>query len=73
VDYTWPSPGPDFVNSLPAEHLALLEELDIETAGSKTQNAGLVTGKQDEHMVTPPLDAVDEQIPLGTMPSNVAL
>lgn len=73
VDYTWPSPGPDFVNSLPAEHLALLEQLDIETAAFKNRNPDMVPRKQDEPMVTPPMDAVDRQIPLGTVPSNVAL
>ncbi|PYH43409.1 D-arabinose 1-dehydrogenase (NAD(P)(+)) ARA2 [Aspergillus saccharolyticus JOP 1030-1] len=40
VDYTWASPGSDFVNSLPADHLSSLEEAEEAAAkarlGAKT-------------------------------------
>ncbi|KAH8432600.1 D-arabinose 1-dehydrogenase (NAD(P)(+)) ARA2 [Aspergillus melleus] len=51
VDYTWLSPGPDFVNSLPAEHLAALEQED--------EQEQLITVPQDARertIMTPPLD-----------------
>ncbi|KAI9042253.1 D-arabinose 1-dehydrogenase (NAD(P)(+)) ARA2 [Aspergillus affinis] len=47
VDYTWLSPGPDFVNSLPAEHLAALEQEQQTTA---PQDA------RERAIMTPPLD-----------------
>ncbi|RAK99713.1 D-arabinose 1-dehydrogenase (NAD(P)(+)) ARA2 [Aspergillus ibericus CBS 121593] len=44
TDYVWDSPGPDFVNVLPADHLAALERDAPQVAAA------------DESMVTPPLD-----------------
>ncbi|KAL3433316.1 Aldo/keto reductase family-domain-containing protein [Aspergillus tetrazonus] len=56
VDYTWPSPGPDFVNTLPADHIAALNEQPE---------------KPDNNvMMTPPLDAQRElEIPADNVPS----
>ncbi|PYI10562.1 L-galactose dehydrogenase (L-GalDH) [Aspergillus sclerotiicarbonarius CBS 121057] len=50
TDYVWDSPSPDFVNVLPADHLAALEKDAPEAAAA-------------ESMITPPLDAVDRKIP----------
>lgn len=61
VDYTWNSPDPDFVNSLPSEHLTALEQ---ETTFS--QDA------RDDAMMTPPLDAVDTKSPANP-PSQITL
>jgi aryl-alcohol dehydrogenase-like predicted oxidoreductase len=64
VDYTWPSPGPGFVNTLPAEHVALCERLKTAPLEMEVEN--------DEPLITPPLDAVDTKIPV-TAPSDVTL
>ncbi|EAW11828.1 D-arabinose 1-dehydrogenase (NAD(P)(+)) ARA2 [Aspergillus clavatus NRRL 1] len=70
VDYSWPSPGTDFVNVLPAEHLAALEELESKAAGTQ-RDTETDTGKIDEPIVTPPLEATDRQVAMDTAPSSV--
>ncbi|KAL4746716.1 hypothetical protein BDW72DRAFT_29691 [Aspergillus terricola var. indicus] len=49
VDYTWPSPGPDFVNTLPADHIAALNEQP-----EKPDN--------NNALMTPPLDAQQREL-----------
>lgn len=66
VDYIWDSPGPGFVNTLLPEHLALKETMTKTTTLPEEK-------KNDEPMITPPLDAVDTKIPIVTAPSDVAL
>ncbi|KAI9924115.1 hypothetical protein MW887_007355 [Aspergillus wentii] len=61
VDFTWPSPGPDFVNSLSAEHMATLKAL----AGNSEDFE-----KGNGYIPTPPLDAVDGD---SAAPAEVAL
>ncbi|KAL4893367.1 Aldo/keto reductase family-domain-containing protein [Aspergillus ambiguus] len=68
VDYTWASPGPGFVNTLPPEHVALLTKTKL-GLGSEEREVSV----HDESMITPPLDAVDTKIPIDTAPSDVAL
>ncbi|KAL3477006.1 Aldo/keto reductase family-domain-containing protein [Aspergillus californicus] len=58
VDYTWASPGADFVNTLPAGHVTSLD--DKSTVGND--------GKADA-MMTPPLEAQDMDILVDTVPS----
>ncbi|KAI9374608.1 Aldo/keto reductase family-domain-containing protein [Aspergillus egyptiacus] len=64
VDYTWPSPGPDFVNTLPPGHLASLEEDETVPAqpGSETRKAV----SDHDAMMTPPLEAQDMKIPVDS-------
>ncbi|OJJ04303.1 hypothetical protein ASPVEDRAFT_73843 [Aspergillus versicolor CBS 583.65] len=66
VDYTWPSPGPDFVNTLPADHLASLNETTKSAAipGEPVQNDALA----QDAMMTPPLEAQELKIPVDTVP-----
>ncbi|KAE8349127.1 L-galactose dehydrogenase (L-GalDH) [Aspergillus coremiiformis] len=70
VDYVWPSPGTDFVNTLSAEHLALKRQ----GAGSApaVQEVDVATASE-QPMITPPLDAVDTKIPTDTTLSDVTL
>ncbi|PWY77196.1 putative L-galactose dehydrogenase (L-GalDH) [Aspergillus sclerotioniger CBS 115572] len=51
TDYVWDSPSPDFVNVLPADHLAALEKDPPEVAAAESS------------LISPPLDAVDRKIP----------
>ncbi|KAL4903803.1 hypothetical protein BDW74DRAFT_155442 [Aspergillus multicolor] len=61
VDYTWASPDPGFVNTLPAEHIAALNE----------EPAKAVVPDAEQAMMTPPLDAQEQEIeiPAGNVPS----
>ncbi|KAL5042351.1 hypothetical protein BDW71DRAFT_190226 [Aspergillus fruticulosus] len=58
VDYTWPSPGPDFVNTLPVEYIASLNEQPEKPDANPA-------------MMTPPLDAQQREIeiPADNVPS----
>ncbi|KAK1138974.1 hypothetical protein N8T08_001618 [Aspergillus melleus] len=51
VDYTWLSPGPDFVNSLPAEHLAALKQEQ-----EQEQQTTVPQDVRERAIMTPPLD-----------------
>lgn len=62
VDYVWPSPGTDFVNTLSAEHLAFKKELVQSTPAVQEKTDG--TAGNAQPMITPPLDAVDTKIPI---------
>lgn len=53
VDYTWPSPSSDFVNSLPADHVAMLQE----EAGLRPVDPSRADSRLDR----------GESMPLGTM------
>ena len=60
VDYAWPSPAPDFVNSLPANHAATLKREDELPGDSDCQvNSNIDSGTS---MITPPLEAVDQAL-----------
>ena len=60
VDYAWPSPAPDFVNSLPANHAATLKREDEFPGDSDCQvNSNNDSGTS---MITPPLEAVDQAL-----------
>lgn len=50
IDYVWASPPADFENSLPDEHIAALEKIEVEGDVSPTECPG-------DAMLTPPLDA----------------
>ncbi|OJJ58101.1 hypothetical protein ASPSYDRAFT_46097 [Aspergillus sydowii CBS 593.65] len=67
VDYTWPSPGPGFVNTLPADHLASLNDTpkSIGLPGQPVQNDAPARGA----MMTPPMEAQELKIPVDTVPS----
>ncbi|KAE8152537.1 putative L-galactose dehydrogenase (L-GalDH) [Aspergillus avenaceus] len=52
VDYVWPSPGPDFVNTLPDDHVAFKK--------------GLAVSGQDSEPITPPPETADPKIPVDT-------
>lgn len=67
VDYTWPSPDPGFVNTLPADHLASLNDT-TKSAGIPGQTVQNDVPTQDA-MMTPPLDAQESMIPVDTVPS----
>ncbi|KAJ5915474.1 hypothetical protein N7466_011407 [Penicillium verhagenii] len=56
VDYVWDSPGPDFQNYLPDEHIAALQRIVAEEAGGLKDVPG-VEPSGFEAMPTPPLDA----------------
>ncbi|KAF5855497.1 hypothetical protein ETB97_009105 [Aspergillus alliaceus] len=62
VDYVWPSPGTDFVNTLSTEHLAFKKELVQSTPAVQEKADG--TAGDAQPMITPPLDAVDTKIPI---------
>lgn len=57
VDYVWDSPGPDFQNYLPEEHVATLQKIVAEEAEGKDVSAIEPSGFEREAMLTPPLDA----------------
>lgn len=67
VDYTWPSPDPGFVNTLPADHLASLNDT-TKSAGIPGQTVQNDVPTQDA-MMTPPLEAQESMIPVDTVPS----
>jgi aryl-alcohol dehydrogenase-like predicted oxidoreductase len=69
VDFVWPSPGPGFVNTLPAEHLALKKELSEPIPAAQEKENIATSGE----MITPPLDAVDTKIHVDAAPSDVTL
>ena len=54
VDYTWSSPPPGFVNSLPVGHVEALKDAESELAP---------VDRADEAMITPPLEAADKNVP----------
>ncbi|KAF3398097.1 D-arabinose 1-dehydrogenase [Penicillium rolfsii] len=60
VDYVWASPPPGFKNTLSAEHLAGIRDIEDEEAAGKTL-ASPAESVRDEPMLTPPLDA-DKQL-----------
>ncbi|KAL4782116.1 Aldo/keto reductase family-domain-containing protein [Aspergillus varians] len=66
VDYTWPSPGPDFVNTLPADHSAALDDGSVKPAGLPSKT---VQRDAQESMMTPPLEAQEFKIPVDSVPS----
>jgi hypothetical protein len=68
VDYTWPSPDPDFVNTLPPGHSASLK--DSISTGSSASKIAAVSIEENEAMMTPPLEAQDFNIPAGSVPAN---
>ncbi|KAJ5825940.1 hypothetical protein N7474_003078 [Penicillium riverlandense] len=53
IDYVWASPPADFVNSLPDEHIAALQQLATEM--EKTEEDAYTPGGPDR-ILTPPLD-----------------
>ncbi|KAL2843895.1 Aldo/keto reductase family-domain-containing protein [Aspergillus pseudoustus] len=68
VDYTWPSPPPDFVNTLPAgDSDSLKDSIARVSQASKSLAAGNI---ENEAMMTPPLEAQDFTIPVDTVPAN---
>lgn len=79
VDYVWPSPGPDFVNVLPADHLAALEK-DVAMSGGADKPVGANLHLQPpavtpaaNAMVTPPMEAVEQRDPMEAAPASIAL
>ncbi|KAL4946026.1 hypothetical protein BDV06DRAFT_168006 [Aspergillus oleicola] len=68
VDYTWASPGEGFVNFLPAEHVASLNE-EEEGNGVEAKLKGNGKVLQSEAMPTPPLEAQEFKIPMGNGPA----
>ncbi|KAL4920712.1 Aldo/keto reductase family-domain-containing protein [Aspergillus aurantiobrunneus] len=66
VDYTWASPDPDFVNTLPPDHLA---SLDDEFQEHTCLPGKAVQNDTNETMMTPPLEAQEFKIPVDTVPS----
>ncbi|KAL4962528.1 D-arabinose 1-dehydrogenase (NAD(P)(+)) ARA2 [Aspergillus stella-maris] len=70
VDYTWPSPGEGFVNTLPAEHIALVKEDVDASVMLKLKGAGnvKVNVMETEAMPTPPLEAQEFKIPVDNGP-----
>ncbi|KAL3460852.1 Aldo/keto reductase family-domain-containing protein [Aspergillus heterothallicus] len=69
VDYTWPSPDPDFVNTLPPSHSASLLKDSITSANSASKIIAVST-VETEAMMTPPLEAQEFKIPVDTVPAN---
>ncbi|OJJ42961.1 hypothetical protein ASPZODRAFT_154940 [Penicilliopsis zonata CBS 506.65] len=67
VDYTWASPGPGFVNSLPEEHVAALRA----SAGTPPAAEQVSCGIFGDCMLTPPLEAADPRVERQTRPSGV--
>ncbi|KAL1885790.1 hypothetical protein Plec18167_001285 [Paecilomyces lecythidis] len=73
VDYTWASPGPGFVNTLPADHIAALQteetsqNVNTEKLSGTTIDVNEITDT-DEAMLTPPLDAVDQHLQQPVVP-----
>ncbi|KAJ9198257.1 hypothetical protein DTO021D3_3797 [Paecilomyces variotii] len=74
VDYTWASPGPDFVNTLPADHIAAMQSeeetspnVTKEKLAGATVNVDEITDT-DEAMLTPPLDAADQKLQQPVVP-----
>ncbi|KAL2817131.1 Aldo/keto reductase family-domain-containing protein [Aspergillus granulosus] len=68
VDYAWPSPPPDFVNTLPSgDSAAVKDSIPSVAAASKIIAAG---NDNHEAMMTPPLEAQDFKIPVDTVPAN---
>ncbi|KAL5332430.1 Aldo/keto reductase family-domain-containing protein [Aspergillus crustosus] len=64
IDYTWPSPDPGFVNSLPASHVAALD-VDDEPASLAEVPEKTVQVVLEQAMMTPPLDAQEIKIAIG--------
>ncbi|KKK25984.1 putative L-galactose dehydrogenase (L-GalDH) [Aspergillus ochraceoroseus] len=63
VDYAWPSPGPDFVNTLPADRVAKGDQPAATDTAKDTQPASTT----EDAMITPPLEALDTKIPTNTV------
>ncbi|KAJ5817988.1 hypothetical protein N7447_007996 [Penicillium robsamsonii] len=62
VDYVWPSPSPDFVNSLSEEHVAALQRIEAEErTGRKPHLTISDTAIKEDPMLTPPSD-VEKQL-----------
>ncbi|KAJ5092104.1 hypothetical protein NUU61_006974 [Penicillium alfredii] len=56
IDYAWASPPADFVNSLPEEHVAAMQRMEVENGRGETEAwSDAAAGR--EPMLTPPLDA----------------
>ncbi|KAL4932945.1 D-arabinose 1-dehydrogenase (NAD(P)(+)) ARA2 [Aspergillus undulatus] len=70
VDYTWPSPGEGFVNTLPAGHVAALNDDGGEDDAVKPAGLPLSGLLQDADaaIMTPPLEAQEFKIPVDTVP-----
>ncbi|KAL4884302.1 Aldo/keto reductase family-domain-containing protein [Aspergillus karnatakaensis] len=68
IDYTWASPGPDFVNTLPASHIAArdIESVDSAELPLSSKSAQLET---PDAMMTPPLEAQESKIPVDSVPA----
>ncbi|CAG8198123.1 unnamed protein product [Penicillium salamii] len=58
IDYVWDSPSPDFVNTLTAEHVALVHKIKEEESQGKTDLSAL---PREDPMLTPPSD-VERQL-----------
>jgi hypothetical protein len=54
VDYVWDSPSPDFVNTIPEEHVALVRKIEAEDRPEKLDLSALSAG--GDPMLTPPSD-----------------
>ncbi|PKY01275.1 L-galactose dehydrogenase (L-GalDH) [Aspergillus campestris IBT 28561] len=74
VDYVWASPGPDFVNILPADHLAALEK-DVDADAEKPVDALPPAAAAANAMVTPPMEAIDQEQrdPMVAAPASITL
>jgi aryl-alcohol dehydrogenase-like predicted oxidoreductase len=59
VDYVWASPSPDFVNTLPEEHVAAMRRIEAENSHEKLDISGTVI--REDPMLTPPSD-VERQL-----------
>ncbi|KAL2868088.1 D-arabinose 1-dehydrogenase (NAD(P)(+)) ARA2 [Aspergillus lucknowensis] len=70
VDYTWPSPPPDFVNSLPRGHSASLEDSNAAPDSAIESGSADVRNNTSEALMTPPLEAHDLKIPVDTVSSG---
>ncbi|PLN76418.1 Aldo/keto reductase family-domain-containing protein [Aspergillus taichungensis] len=80
VDYAWPSPDPDFVNVLPADHLAALEKdaaiPDVDTkpvGGHLHLQPPAAAAAAANAMVTPPMEALEQRGPIEAAPANITL
>ncbi|KAJ5628235.1 hypothetical protein N7490_010463 [Penicillium lividum] len=60
VDYVWDSPGPDFQNCLPDEHIATLQKIVADEAQGKDVSSIEPSLLEREAMLTPPLDAEEQ-------------
>ena len=62
VDYAWASPGPDFVNSLPEEHIAAVRRIQAEERTGRRPSLSISDmAIKEDPMLTPPSD-VEKQL-----------